>query len=492
MPIKAEKEATVSEAVPTRGVSWADRRRLAGGALAVLMAGTTLAAGPAAMAGTRSGEGRTVEVIVRRGVGGDAADRLVAQLGGEVHAPLDLIDGFTAEVPETAVAQLQAEPAVAEVTPDGRLKRLGQQWRADKDKGTLRSQLRSANVDDAWDDGITGRGVGVALIDSGVLPVEGLTTPGKVVDGPDLSFESQVDGLQHLDTFGHGTHMAGIIAGRDGDVEPGDEDDKGSFVGVAPDASLLSLKVASVDGATDVSQVIAALDWVVQHRNDNGMNIRVVNLAYGTDGAQSYVLDPLAHAAEVAWRRGVVVVVSAGNDGPTTERLTNPAMDPYVLAVGASDHLGTRGRGDDLVADFSSRGSVERSPDLVAPGRSLVSLRAPGSFIDAEHPSARMTFEGTERLFPGSGTSQAAAFTSGVVALLLQQRPELTPDQVKALLTATADPIAQADRRLQGAGRLDVREALRTAAPATPQAHPVSNGTGSLEAARGTSHVADP
>jgi serine protease AprX len=328
--------------------------------------------------------------------------------------------------------------------------------------------------------------VTVALIDSGVAPVDGLDDEGKVVNGPDLSFESQHPEVRYLDTFGHGTHMAGIIAGKDS-----------GFSGVAPDARLLSLKVATADGATDVSQVIAALDWVVQHRQDEGMDVRVINLSFGTESTQPYVLDPLAHAAEVAWRRGIVVVVSAGNNGNATERLTNPAMDPYVLAVGASDDLGTDRRDDDVVTDFSNRGSLERTPDLVAPGRSIQSLRNPGSYIDELYPAGRVaTTDGSEpRYFRGSGTSQSAAFVSGVVALLLQQRPELTPDQVKAILTSTADPIRGTDRRLQGAGIVDARDAVRTPAPwavFARQTHPVSTGLGSLEEARGGSHVADP
>ena len=472
---------------PTRGVSWGERRRQVGVTLLTGLLGVPLLGASAAGA---AGAPET-SVIVRHDRGGEgAATAAVERLGGAVGRQLDLIDSFSAEVPADAVARLEAAPGVAEVTPDGSVHLQGARWRVDKDRPSLEEVLRSADVDWAWrrrdleGQRITGSGVTVALIDSGVAPVAGLTEAGKVVNGVDLSFESQVNDVRHLDTFGHGTHLAGIIAGRDG---------KG-FSGVAPDARLLNVKVATADGATDVSQVIAALDWVVQHRDDNGMNVRVVNLAFGTDSAQSYLLDPLAHAAEVAWRRGIVVVVSAGNDGNATERLTDPAMDPYVLAVGASDDTATERRDDDVVADFSQRGSAERTPDLVAPGRSMESLRVPGSFLDEHYPTARVTTkDGSEpRFFRGSGTSQSAAFVSGVAALLLQQRPELTPDQVKALLTTTADPIAGTDRRLQGAGLLDVEEALRAPTPAAVQSFPVSTGTGSLEAARGGSHVADP
>jgi serine protease AprX len=333
-------------------------------------------------------------------------------------------------------------------------------------------------ADDLWARGVDGSGVGVALIDSGVVPVDGLDGDGKVVNGPDLSFESQAADYRYLDTFGHGTHMAGIIAGND----------DGSFRGVAPGARLVNLKVGARDGATDVSQVIAAIDWVVQHRDDPGLGIRVLNLAYGTDSMQDYRLDPLTKAVEEAARHGIVVVVSGGNDGSDRPSLVSPATDPYVLAVGAVNLKGTASVLDDVVAPFSSRGSASRSVDLVAPGVSITSLRDPGSTIDTEHPSAVVA----ERFFRGSGTSQAAAVVSGAAALLLDARPDLTPDQVKRLLTNTATPLLLAGGRAQGAGRINVNLASLAPKPLfATQSFAPATGLGSLEAARGTSHVAD-
>lgn len=338
----------------------------------------------------------------------------------------------------------------------------------------------------AWEAGISGEGVDVAVIDSGVVPVDGLRTPGKVVNGPDLSFESGNDALRHLDTYGHGTHMAGIIAGRDDALpSPVRGVGHGRFAGIAPDARLVNLKVAAADGATDVSQVIAAIDWVVQHRRSNGLNIRVVNLSFGTDGVQDYRLDPLAHAVEQAWRQGIVVVTAAGNEGFGDARMNNPAYNPYVIAVGGSDGRGTLDPADDVVAPWSSTGTDERRPDLVAPGQSVVSLRDPGSHLDQAYPGAQVG----ERFFRGSGTSQAAAVVSGAAALLLAQRPTLTPDQVKALLAGTARPLPLADADAQGAGLLDVRAALNAATPQATQDWPRSMGTGSLELARGSVHV---
>jgi serine protease AprX len=191
-----------------------------------------------------------------------------------------------------------------------------------------------------WNAGVTGSGVDVALIDTGVSPVEGLATTGKIVYGPDLSLESQAPDLRNLDTNGHGTFMAGIIAGKDGALtSPYGDAPASAFRGVAPDARIVSVKVGVADGGTDVSQVIAAIDWVVQHRNDNGLNIRVINLSYGTNSAQDYQIDPLAFAVEQAWKAGIFVVAATGNEGYVfkTGSLTSPASDPRILAVGASN-----------------------------------------------------------------------------------------------------------------------------------------------------------
>jgi serine protease AprX len=360
------------------------------------------------------------------------------------------------------------------------------------------------NMQDAQGHAITGRGVTVALLDSGVEAVPGLDAPGKIVRGPDLSLETNSDDLTGHDTFGHGTHLAGIIAAKDAvpvDAKTGapKTDDMSKQLGIAPDAQLLALKLATTDGSTDVSQVIAALDWVAQHRNDNGMNVRVVNLSFGTGSIQPYQLDPLAAAAEHAWKRGLVVVVSGGNGGPLAASLTDPAIDPYVVAVGASDPNGTAmGWVSPSVADFSSAGTSARHVDLVAPGRSIASLRDPGSFVDVNYPEGRVAGDTSGRLFRGSGTSQAAAVVSGAAALVLQANPKLTPDQVKSVLVTTARPIAGASPLLAGAGELDAAAAVKAALAikvktTTPvQTWPSATGLGTLDGARGDSHLVDP
>ena len=253
--------------------------------------------------------------------------------------------------------------------------------------------------------GLDGTGVGVALIDTGVVPVPGLPA-AQIVNGPDLSFESQSDKLRYLDTFGHGTHMAGIIVGNDSSV---------GLKGIATKAKLTSVKVGSAGGVVDVSQMIAAIDWVVQHRNDDPANpIKVLNLSYGTDMtlAQPYS-DPLTFAVENAWLHGIVVVVAGGNAGSGQSDLSDPAYDPYVLSVGSASTKGTVSQSDDRLSTFSST-STGRNVDVLAPGESIVSLRDQGSYVDVNFPNARVG----SRLFRGSGSSQATAVVSGAVALL--------------------------------------------------------------------------
>lgn len=501
--------------------------RVAGVLLAAAMAtGSGFALTPAAHAAEQPRTGTNVKVIVRQEPNaGNGPRTLVASLGGTVGLSLDIINGFQAELPEGAVAQVAAAPGVLDVTDDVRGRLFsnssddgddnddGDVWggvwnsgyvgfEADKDPGSTYNVVKSINADELWKKGFAGDGVDVAVIDSGVAPVGPLVH--NVVNGPDLSFDYQTGIPASVDGYGHGTHMAGLIAGSDPgvdiralalaeDLSDLDESAKEAFVGIAPESRVVNVKVGASDGAADVSQVIAAIDWVVQNRNRNGLNIRVLNLSFGTDGTQDYVLDPLTFAVEVAWRHGIVVVVAAGNDGYDAP-LANPAYDPFVIAVGASDHNKTRGDGDDTVAEFSSRGSA-RTPDVWAPGRSIVGLRAPGSFIDVAYPNARVD----ERYFLGSGTSQAAAVTSGAVALLLDRYPRLTPDQVKAVLTTSRRELKfdKTRTRDQDAGQLDLKEASKLVKALDDGKLPYhqnwtpATGLGSLDAARGTARVSD-
>jgi serine protease AprX len=331
-----------------------------------------------------------------------------------------------------------------------------------------------------WAAGYTGQGVDVAVIDTGVSPVDGLDGSGKVVYGPDLSFESQAPNLTNLDTNGHGTFMAGLIAAK-----------SPAYRGMAPDARIVSVKVGVADGGTDVSQVIAAIDWIVQHRNDGDLNIRIINLSYGTNSAQDYRVDPLAYAAEQAWKAGIVVVAAGGNYGfqnhmNNAPALADPANDPWLIAVGSSDSMGTLTQLDDKVPAFSpwpKRGAT-RGVDLVAPGTHIQGLRVPNSYIDVNHAEGRLGSD----YFRGSGTSESAAIVSGAAALLLQKHPGATPDQVKKFLVTTGQDLV-AKAQAIGGGELQMTASLLLGMNGSNQQWASSSGTGSLEQSRGTDRL---
>lgn len=434
-----------------------------------------------------------IQVIVGLRTGATSDPVAVAEgVGGEYLQALDVINGFSAVVASDKVSVLQSHPDVLSVVEDGSLQILEDQWEnaaavslssLDTYAGSLGSITeKTVFAQKFWEAGYVGQGVDVALIDSGVVPVRGLTTSGKIINGPDLSFESQSEDIRYLDTYGHGTHLAGIIAGNDGTTD--------GFQGVAPGARIVNIKVANYEGAVDVSQVIAAIDWVVQHKNDNGMNIRVINLAYGTDSTQSPKLDPLAFAVEQAWRAGIVVVVAAGNDG-NAHGLRNPAFSPSVIAVGASDSNSTEKPKDDFVAGFTNCGTGDRYLDVLAPGRSIVSLRNPGSYADVSHPEARIGSD----FFLGSGTSQASAVVSGAAALFLSKYPKATPDEVKAYLMASGNPLKTESKYCSVAHLIDlellaVDKHLAEVRITLQQSRVSATGSGTLEGARGSHHVA--
>ena len=373
------------------------RTLLLGLVAALVLLGTGGQTTSAPFAGAQSGA--LTSVIVREQAGsGDGPEQAVAYLGGTVGNHISIINGFVAEIPAGALGYLASMAGVYAVTPNGEVALMGDRHGdehfssgipgdglgyADASEISNTYAIDQAiGASDLWHDGYSGKGIGVALIDSGVVNLPELA--GRVINGPDLSLESQDTGVRYLDTYGHGTHMAGIIAGKDPKAANKKADDYRNstyYMGIAPDAKIISIKVANYAGITDVSQVIAAIDWVVTHKNDNGMNIRVLNLSFGTDATQSYMLDPLAYAAEIAWRNGIVVVVAGGNAGFGSTSLNNPALDPFVIAVGASDMAGTIDTNNDTVATYSSSGNATRRPDFVAPGR-VTSLRDAGSYLD--------------------------------------------------------------------------------------------------------------
>jgi serine protease AprX len=440
------------------------------GQVAALTAAALLATAAPALSTPVSAQ-PTFPVLVREVVpASSAAERLVTRLGGRVTAELPIVDGFAATLSTAAARALRSVTGVvSDVVPAGRVSFNGYYGQGSGSASAVYPAVVGA--DRTWRAGYSGGHVGVAVIDTGINATGDLA--GKVVHSEDFSGEG--DGV---DRFGHGTFIGGLIAGSG--AASG-----GGVMGVAPDADLISLKIAGRDGSADITHVMAALQWAVSFKDV--YNIRVVNLSLGTDSAQDYRIDPLDAAVERAWRAGIVVVVSAGNNGPGAGTVNKPADDPFVLTVGAVRDNSTPGTGDDSVPSFSGTGPTASNglskPDLAAPGGSVVSTRVPGSYVDNAFPSARVG----SAYFKGSGTSFAAAVTSASAALVLDRTPSLTPDQVKARLVDTAAPGPVADRNRVGAGWLDAYAAtMSDETRAANQGLTPSTGAGSLQLSRGS------
>ncbi|HMF94868.1 MAG TPA: S8 family peptidase, partial [Vicinamibacterales bacterium] len=321
--------------------------------------------------------------------------------------------------------------------------------------------------------GLTGTGIGIAIIDSGITAWhDDLTNrTSKLFPYGNQRVAKFVDFVNGrsmpYDDNGHGSHVAGIIAGNG-------YDSYGEKTGIAPDANIVSLKVLDQDGKGTISNIIAALNWIVT--NGAAYNIRVVNMSVGAGVYESYWTDPLTLATKKLTDRGIVVVAAAGNLGKNGDGhlqyggITAPGNAPWVLTVGASTTNGTLTRNDDEMAAFSSSGpsyiDFEAKPDLVAPGVGTVSLAVPGSTfysLKSQYLLNGLRLLGSKPYLALSGTSMAAPVVSGSVALMLQANPKLTPNLVKAILQYTAQQYPGYSPLRQGAGFLNTLGAVRLA-----------------------------
>jgi serine protease AprX len=386
--------------------------------------------------------------------------RLVTRL----HRKFSVLNAQVVTVPNRVLKTLAAHPDVAQIDFD---RPIG--------KSNYRTSLTTGARAVQRGYGLTGAGIGVAVIDSGIASWHDDLTAGSANartypygNQRVAAFVDFVNGqVQPYDDDGHGTHVAGIIAGNG-------FDSNGQKAGVAPDASLVSLKVLDSNGSGTISNIIAAFDWVVAHHAQ--YNIRVVNISVGAGIYDSYWNDPLTLAAKAVVDAGVVVVAAAGNQGKNAAGqiqyggIVAPGNAPWVITVGASSTQGTDTRADDIVGSFSSRGPTFKDwgakPDLVAPGTGTMSLASPGSNFYRNMPAYLAA-----GLFPTpfkpyltlTGTSMAAPVVTGTVALMLQANPNLTPNLVKAILQYTAQSYAGYDALTEGAGFLNTLGAVRLA-----------------------------
>ncbi len=429
----------------------------------------------------------------------------LAALGADVTRRLDFIHSVALTLPRRSLTKLAALPFISHISYDGEVKKSDAFTDGSSGAASARQQY-----------GLTGRGVTVAVIDSGINCQHWDLSNGKgawrTLAYPDFIKRASTSG----DYCGHGSHVAGIIAG-DGTASTGLFCTH-TFYGVAPQANLVSLRVLDRNGASTVSAVLAALQWMIT--NKTVYNIRVANLSLGHPVGESYKTDPLCQAVEAAWKAGIVVVCAAGNNGRASlvstagaanegwgtsyGSIQSPGNDPYVITVGATKSMDGV-RGDDRIATYSSRGPSRLDfvlkPDIIAPGNKVISLDVDQSTLNTEFAATNLlplsayttaaasaTYEGmnannqagagySNAYFVLSGTSMAAPVVSGAAALMLQADPSLTPDTVKARLMTSADkwldPTGTADLCTYGAGCLDIPAALAsTVTPTQPALSP--------------------
>jgi len=396
--------------------------------------------------------GQIVSVIVQKAKDASSVEERVASLGGQVTQDLRIINAFAAEMSASTALQLGKTSGVRWVSLDTVMESTVCSQCVDTSK-LANAYIGAIRADKVWNTSpyIQGQGIGVAVIDSGINPNGDLyTNMGVNRQVANVRFNNDYN-QNTSDGYGHGTHVSGIIAG-DG------SESSGKYIGVAPMVNVINVKVSNDDGSAMMKNVVAGLQWVLN--NKNAYNIRIVNLSLNSPVAESYNTNPLDAAVEILWFNGVVVVVSAGNKG--TGAIYPPANDPFVITVGAVDDKGTAIIADDGIANFSAYGRDENGavkPDLVAPGTNITARMVNLNMgLAAAHPANIVG----NQYFRMSGTSMAAPMVSGAAALLLQDEPGLTPDQVKYRLKATANKSWNGyNASKAGAGYLDVLAAVK-------------------------------
>lgn len=390
---------------------------------------------------------------------------VVKKTSGEITGNLNMLKGVTAEIdPKNLTSLFHEIPKDVRVFIDGRVSLPHPVISIPEGPPTIKGggneidaklnvAMPTVGVDKLWEKGYTGKGVGIAVIDTGVYPhkdfVDPATGKSRIV-----AFKDFVNSKKEpYDDQGHGTHVSGIAAGN-GALSAG------KYKGAAPDANIIGVKVLDKDGSGRFSDVIKGIQWAIQ--NKEKYNIKVINMSLGGSVSGTYKDDPVDQAVEKATEAGIVNAIAGGNEGPDAETIGSPGNDPEVITVGALDDKGTLSKSDDDVAKFSSRGPTPvdglTKPDILFPGVKITAPLSPGSSLD--NPS--IPHVGNEYITI-SGTSMATPGTAGTVADLIQANPKLTPKQIKEILMSSADKLKDYDANTEGAGIVDAPKALAKA-----------------------------
>ncbi len=393
---------------------------------------------------------------------GDRSANAVKVKGGKTKYSLGIIGGGVASLRGNKILELTRERDIDYVFKNTAVKA---KWDPALDGPKAATPgILAVNAPQVWQQfGICGRGIGVAVIDSGVYHHPDLA--GRIVASVDFTGATVTTTTavnSQGDPGGHGTHVAGLIAGNG-------KASGGVYTGTAPCANIVDVRVIDATGNSNVGIILRGIQWVLSNRHT--YNIKVANMSFGATQSGSYKNDPLATAAQVLTFAGVTTVVSAGNGGPTYQTITSPATDPFVISVGALDDNGTAAPADDLMAAFSARGKTKfdslSKPDLVAPGRKMVSLLSPGATIPSLYPDRLVTALGAlaPQYLRLSGTSMAAPVVSGVVALMAERNSTLKPSQVKNRLKKSTKTLAFGEAQDKGRGLINALAAVSSIDP---------------------------
>lgn len=358
---------------------------------------------------------------------------LAASSGCPIKKRLSIINSFSTRVNVKTLEKLVTCKQVKKI------------WYDSEIKAVLDIASQTVNSHSLWDTNITGKNVVVAVLDTGIYEHPDLLD--RIIAFKDLVNQKN----SPYDDNGHGTHVAGDIASN------GSQSNY-SYRAPAPEANLIGVKVLNKIGSGSLSVVIEGIQWCIEKKDSLGIDI--INMSLGSQATQSYSEDPVCQAVEAAWKSGIVVCVAAGNEGPESQTIGSPGIDPMIITVGAIDDINTPSTSDDQIASFSSRGPTIDSlikPDVVSPGTNIVSLRSPGSFLDKQNKNSRVGKWYTSL----SGTSMATPICCGVVAQILQIHNNLSPEEIKTLLVSTANTL-NLDGNIQGAGVIDAKKAIET------------------------------
>lgn len=370
----------------------------------------------------------TVEIIVECSTD-NRIENMIQQFG-KVKYRLPVIDSYVVEIPRQYIYNLKNIKGIKAVYENTHI------------TAQMNKARKAVNWETAKNQGLTGKNIGIAILDTGIAGVDDFTKPYNRIIGFKDFVNNQKD---PYDDNGHGTHVAGIAAGNG-------LRSNGQYCGIACESDIIGVKILDKEGKGNTSKVLAGVQWIVD--NKDKYNIRIANLSIGSPGSSS--LDPLVKAVNAAWDCGIIMTIAAGNNGPKVSSITSPGISKKVITVGSSDDTQSVTIWGTSQKNFSGRGPTVEcvvKPDIIAPGASIISCLSPTAYIDSISDEPLKTVD--KYYLELSGTSMSTPIVSGAIALLLQKYPDLKPNDVKYMLRYSTIDLGY-PKNQQGWGLIDI------------------------------------